>query len=117
MSLPVFEVQRMLNLTPHEVTVNGIIIPASGVVARVGMEVIPSHIIKYEGESFSVGKMAYGEILDLPPFMPGQVCIVSGRVLDALHENRIDVIGPDTSPNSVIRDSDGKIVGVKQFIY
>jgi hypothetical protein len=51
---------------------------------------------------------------ELPPTIPGTWYIVSAMVA-SLYPERPDFITPDTGPESVIRDPDGRIVGVKRF--
>jgi hypothetical protein len=116
---------RFLNLTPHEVTVfdaegkNVIMrIPPSGVIARV--ETV-SEIVGYcdTGQAkIPVRATRYGEIRGLPEARKGVIYIVSTVVLLALKAKGIerdDVVAPDTNPDSVIRDSEGRIIGVKYF--
>lgn len=43
------------------------------------------------------------------------VYIVSSIVLAALAGTRQDVVAPDTSPASAVRDADGKIIGVRRW--
>jgi hypothetical protein len=110
-----------INLTPHKITVydskgERVIaeIPPSGLVARV------STVSRVVGEvaGIPVRKTEYGEIENLPDPMPDTYYIVSTVVLIALKEkgiHRSDVISPDTNPDSAVRDSEGRIVGVKFF--
>jgi hypothetical protein len=110
-----------INLTPHKVTVydskgEKIIaeIPPSGLVARVA---VTSKIIG-EVAGIPVRKAEYGEIENLPDPMPDTYYIVSTVVLIALKEkgiHRSDVISPDTNLDSAVRDSEGRIVGVRFF--
>ena len=110
-----------INLTPHKVTVydskgEKVIaeIPPSGMVARVA---VTSKIIG-EVAGIPIRKAEYGEIENLPDPMPDTYYIVSTVVLIALREkgiHRPDVISPDTNPDSVIRDSEGRIIGVRFF--
>jgi hypothetical protein len=116
---------EFLNLTPHEVTVfdaegkNVIMrIPPSGVIARV--ETI-SEIIGYcdAGQTkIPIRATRYGEIRGLPETKRGVIYIVSTVVLLALKAKGIkrdDVVAPDTNPDSVVRDPEGRIIGVKYF--
>jgi len=116
---------EFLNLTPHEVTIfdaegkNVIMrIPPSGVVARV--ETV-SEIIGYcdAGQvKIPVRATRYGEIRGLPEAKKGVIYIVSTVVLLALKAKGIkrnDVVAPDTNPDSVVRDEQGRVIGVKYF--
>jgi hypothetical protein len=65
---------------------------------------------------FSVSKIV--DVENLPPPEEGTVYVVSTFVLLALKEKGIerkDLLSPDTNPDSVIRDKDGKIIGIKYF--
>jgi hypothetical protein len=113
--------KKFVNLTPHEIVVydqtgqNIILrIPPSGTVCRV------STISKVVGEinGIPVRKTVYGEIENLPPPQPDAIYITSTLVLIALKDKGIrrdDVIATDTTSDSVIRDKDGKIIGIKYF--
>ena len=114
---------RFTNLTPHEIVIldgqNNVIakIPPSGTVARVesGEELIS------EINGIPVYRTTYGVVTGLPEPEPGTVYIVSIVVLSALKEkgiDRKDVVAPNTNPSKhgAVRDSAGKIVGVKSFI-
>ena len=77
------------NLTPHSVTVAGITIEPSGIVARVS---------------------AYGEVQNLPAQRDDTLLIVSSLVA-ARCKDRTDVF----IPNEPIRDAEGRIVGCKSL--
>jgi hypothetical protein len=110
-----------INLTPHKVTVYDLEgkkviaeIPPSGMVARVA---VTSRIVG-EIAGIPVRKTEYGEVENLPDPMPDTYYVVSTVVLIALKEkgiHRPDVIAPDTNPDSVIRDSEGRVIGVRFF--
>jgi hypothetical protein len=112
---------NLINLTPHEVVVydqagqNVILkIPPSGKVARVAVK---AEIVA-EVNGISIRKTTYGDIVDLPDPQPDTVYITSVVVLIALQAKgiqRYDVVSPDTNPDSVVRDAQGKILGVKYF--
>jgi hypothetical protein len=111
----------LINLTPHKVTIYSrdgekVIaeIPPSGMVARVA---VTSKTIG-EVAGIPIRKAEYGEIENLPDPMPDTYYIVSTVVLIALREkgiHRPDVLAPDTNPDSVIRDPEGRVIGVKYF--
>jgi hypothetical protein len=112
---------NLVNLTPHEVILYDSIgqsivlkIPPSGRVARVAVK---SEIVG-EVNGILIRKTTYGDIVDLPDQQEDTVYIVSTVVLLALQAKGIrrgDVVSPDTNPDSVIRDPQGKILGVKYF--
>jgi hypothetical protein len=112
---------EFINLTTHEIVIydeegkNVILrIPPSGKIARVATD---SKIVgRING--IPVRKTTYGEIIDLPDPKPGVVYLVSTVLLMALKEkgmNRPDVLSPDTTPDSAVRDEQGRIIGVRFF--
>jgi hypothetical protein len=112
---------KFINLTPHEVVVYDQVgqnivlrIPPSGTVSRVSVR---SEIVG-EVNGVAIRKTTYGDIVDLPDPQPDTVYIVSTIVLIALQSKgitRTDLLSPDTNPDSVVRDAQGKILGVKYF--
>ncbi len=111
---------KLVNLTPHPITVydeSGNIlmnVPPSGQVVRVSTT---SRIID-NVDNIPIREVQYGDIQGLPEPQEGVVYIVSTIVVLALKAkgiNRVDVVSPDTSQDSVIRDNEGKIIGVKYF--
>ena len=56
----------------------------------------------------------YGEVEGLPEQQDGTMILVSFLVKQALPE-RTDLICPNTSPQGVVRDENGQIIGVKSF--
>ncbi|MEK4951905.1 hypothetical protein NST12_16560 [Bacillus sp. FSL W8-1127] len=111
---------NFVNLTPHTLT----IVDDSG---RAILSVAPSgNVARVATQQTVVGNVAgidvvrtvFGDVDGLPAPQPDTVYIVSTLVLQALKANgvdRDDVVAPDTSPTSVIRNADGQIVGVKRF--
>lgn len=129
---------KVVNLTPHEVTVRVQIwdelndetremehsFPPSGQVARVKVvsEYVSSvpHVFVdgYRGffGGIPVYRSEFGEIEELPDPEEGTVYIVSTLVAQAAAASgRKDVVAPDTSPESAIRDESGKIIAVRRF--
>ena len=112
---------EFVNLTPHEITVydstgqNVILkIPPSGKVARVS---VFSRVIG-EINGIPIRRAEYGEVQDLPEPKEGVIYIVSTVLLIALREKGIardDVVAPDTNPDSVVRDPQGRVIGVRYF--
>lgn len=109
---------KFVNLTPHPITVfkgeEKIEIPPSGEVARVGVEQ------KKVGElnGIPVHKSIFGDVEGLPEPRENTVYIVSTVVLQALKAKNIvrrDLVSPDTTPNGVVRDEEGRIIGVRGF--
>jgi hypothetical protein len=57
---------------------------------------------------------SYGEVEGIPEEQPDTMLLVSFLVKQALPERK-DLICPNTSPQGVVRDSNGQIIGVKSF--
>jgi hypothetical protein len=63
-----------------------------------------------------VRRITYGDVENLLPPEEGTIYIVSTLVILALREKgvmRVDLLSPDTNTDSVIRDKDGRVLGVK----
>jgi len=112
---------RFVNLTPHDVvvyhedgkTVKCVIKP-SGQVARV--TVIRKKVGEVNG--IPVYKNIFSKVEGLPFPRRGVYCVVSTLIQQALRQcgsKRKDILSPDTSPEGVVRDKNGKIVGAKGF--
>ena len=104
---------NVINCTPHEINLlaeeANIAYPPSGIVTRVNAKsvMMPSVL--------PMVRTIFGDITGLPEPMDHTYFIVSGMVLSALGGSRPDVIAPDTSLASAVRDSQGRILGVKRF--
>lgn len=116
---------KIINLTPHEITVIGKELgqewkyPASGQVARcsVTRELvdyvqetwIDDHGIEEEGV-IPVYVASFGAVEGLPPAQPDTVYLVSSLVAQALR-GRKDLLSPDDT----VRDKAGQIIGCRGF--
>ena len=111
----------MINLTPHVVVIeNGdgglVTIPPSGMVARVVTKETVVSSVKVNGFNIPVATHHFGEVSGLPD--QDEACIVSSLVLEAVRLQqpwRRNVFAPDTGATA-IRDSDGRIVAVRQLV-
>jgi hypothetical protein len=106
---------EFLNLTPHEVILEPAdgarrILPPSGTVARLNTEARETGALA----GVPLVTIRHGAIIDLPAPQPGRAYIVSLLVAAACPE-RDDVVAPDTSPDSVVRDERGRIVAVRRL--
>jgi len=107
---------ELINLTPHEITIVGedgkviATISPSGSVARVKT----TQTIIGQVNDIPIVRTFFGDVEGLPEPEPNTVFIVSSMVAQAV-PHRDDVVAPDTSPNGVVRDEEGRIVGVKRF--
>lgn len=111
---------KFINLTPHVLNVvddtgNTILsVAPSGTVARVATQ----QTVVGNVAGIDVVRTVFGDVDGLPSPQDDVVYIVSTLVLQALKANGIirdDVVAPDTSPASVVRDAGGNIIGVRRF--
>lgn len=113
-AVPAKKLPKVVNLTPHDITVSGITYPKSGTVARVSME---TTITKSPLPGVPVFRQKMLGVIDLPDPIKGTIFLVSGFVISALNgTERNDVFAPDTGPKSVIRDANGQIIGVSALV-
>lgn len=100
---------RLINLTPHDIVLCGVLIPASGKVARVTAETQPAGGLRNFLGTPTVLPLVtstYGDVTGLPESFPGDFFIVSAMVRAACPHRRD--IG---SPAKLVRDDAGRIVG------
>lgn len=110
----------IVNLTPHTLNVVDdagkiiLSVAPSGTIARVTTQ---QTVVGNVG-GVDVVRTVFGDVDGLPAPQDDVVYVVSTLVLQALKANGIfrnDVVSPDTSPTSVVRDDAGNIIGVKRF--
>lgn len=112
---------RIVNLTPHNVTLCNeeseaiVQIPPSGQISRVKTQATKVGEVEVDGNCIPIVSTNYGEVEDLPNPEPETTYVVSVLVLQALRGQRSDVVAPDTGPESVVRDGEGHIFGVKRL--
>jgi hypothetical protein len=103
---------QLINLTPHEITIirgdNKIVVPPSGVVARVATTRRVVATIEVDGISIPVNRVEFGQAENLPEPQPGTWYIVSAIVAQAVPV-RDDLVVPDDT----VRDEQGRIVGAR----
>ena len=107
---------EIVNLTPHPVRIvnerGEVVIPPSGVIARVSIRKEMVGEISIDGIRVPIYKVEYGEVEGLPEPSEGVVYIVSSVVASKV-AGRSDVVVPD----DFIRDASGNIIGAKGFSY
>ena len=104
---------EIINITPHAVNliaVDGTVSFPSEGVARV--ETISEQVGILAG--FPIMATKYGATHGLPEPSEGKIYIVS-MVVAMANPQRFDIVSPNTSPASTVRDEAGQIVGVKSF--
>ena len=98
--------EKIINLTPHSVMVNGV-------------EIVSSGVARLQERNESVGLIAgipairqvRGQVEGLPDSQDGVWIIVSRPIFDALPDRR-DLL----AIGETVRDSDGKIIGAKNLV-
>jgi len=112
---------KLVNLTPHSITVLGgdapLVLAPSGSVARVATET--RELRKLDGVSILV--QTYGEITGLPAYSPSDGCYVVSalvRLADAADRaTRGDAPREDVlSPGELVRDAAGQPVGCRGLV-
>ncbi len=117
---------RLVNLTPHSLFMlvgdRMVEIRPSGQVARVVTAAVHAYDVVVEDPAVPVVFLApvfytsFGEIENLPDPERGVVYVTSSLVAQAAAaRGRTDVVAPDTSPESAIRNADGQIVAVRRL--
>lgn len=100
---------KIINATPHDVTVNGVVFPKSGLEIRCSQE----SIFDREIQGIPVMVTKFGAVENLPPKIEGVFWIVSRIVLTALNGSRPDFLGV----GEAIRDDSGRVIGAKNFAW
>jgi hypothetical protein len=86
-------------------------IPSSGFVATCKTD---SDVLEYMN-GIPVGVYSYCGVTGVPSPKKNVIYIVSYAVLQALDGSRPDVVAPDTSQDSAVRDGRGFLRGVRRF--
>ena len=114
---------KIVNLTPHQLTLYAvessegdapIATYASEGVARVSVTSTPVAGLGTDAGVIPVMRREFGEVEGLPEPQEGYVFVVSSLVQGQVPHRR-DVLSPDTGPGSVVRDENGRIIGVRRF--
>lgn len=107
---------EFVNLTPHTLVVydkdsKHVIrkIPPSGTIARVSTR--KEQLEPVDG--IPVSRTVFGDVEGIPEPREDTLYVVSSIV--ASHTSRDDVVAPDTSDDSVVRNEEGQIIGVRAF--
>jgi hypothetical protein len=100
---------KLVNLTPHAITIGNETLEPSGTVARVTMEEMDAEPI---GGIPCISRIASG-VTGIPSPAPDTVYVVSAMVLAAT--DRADIVAPDTG-STAIRDDAGRIQSVTRLV-
>jgi hypothetical protein len=105
-------VSRLVNLTPHSVTIrvgeSEVELPAADVPARLAGSVEDSGSVRFDGLDIPVVVHRYTRVVGLPTEAKGVFCIVSQLVVDFV-VGRDDLLTPD----DLIRDISGNVIGCR----
>ena len=107
--------KKIINLTPHSVKIvgeNGEIVaeyPSQGT-----CRVTPTFKKVGELNGTPVFKTTFGETQGLPE-PDGETIFIVSMVVAQANPKRTDIVSPNTSPGSEVRNDDGTILGVKSF--
>ena len=111
---------KLINLTPHSINIyhNDELICSlepSGTVARVKSEKVTVGVVNINGYDVNIVKTVFGDLEGLPEPEEGTIFVLSTIAAQAaVSAGRTDVVSPDTF-DGVIRDAQGKIIGVRQL--
>lgn len=97
---------RIVNLTPHAVTINGLTIQPDGRIPRLREETREVGQFEIDGHTLPVIETTLGELEGLPEPQRDTIYIVSRLVAEAA-PTRDDLY----FPGRLLRDSEGQIVG------
>jgi len=113
-----------INMTPDEIVVYSKDkkrikhrYPPSGFETYVEISATPKRRSKYE--SVPLMDIEYGKVIDFPRpgNFRGNILIVDPDTLRAVHgRGTIMTVAPDYSPDSIVRDKNGRILGVRRFV-
>ena len=112
--------EKIVNLTPHTINLCGedgsvkMSINPSEKIARVSQDTQVVDQIISDGIGVIVTETVFGQVENLPEPKEGVIYLVS-RLVKSRVPHRNDVLVPDTSSESAVRDSEGRIVGVKRL--
>jgi hypothetical protein len=103
----------IINLTPHPLQLyqeNGEVLTISPTAPAARVSSVTEEVFKIGG--FPITRTTFGDVENLPDPEEGTIFVVSMLVQQAA-PNRTDLYRPDTGPQNVVRDGEGKIIGVR----
>ena len=117
---------KITALTPHDIVIYDQAgeevlhtFPASGTVARVVTRADERQGFLMDGFVLPIAILDYGAVEGLDDWNGDDPIIVSAMVADALAKQgkTYGVYYPDTGPDSVVRDAEGNILGVRRLAF
>jgi hypothetical protein len=100
--------QKIINLTPHAVTVAGKTYPRSGQVARVEVKYEP----RAQWDGIPLVAATYGEIIGLPETLESETLYIVSSLVRQAAAGRISGLA---SPAGLLRDAAGNITGCESL--
>jgi hypothetical protein len=103
----------ILNLTPHPLHLyqeNGEVLTIAPTAPAARVSSVTEKVFEIGG--FPVTRTTFGDVENLPDPEEGTIFVVSMLVQQAAN-HRTDLYRPDTGPQNVVRDEEGKIIGVR----
>ena len=107
----------IVNLTPHPLHLylhlskeDGEVITIAPTAPAARVSSVTEEVSKING--IPVTRTTFGAVEDLPDPEEGTIFVVSMLVQQAAN-HRSDLYRPDTGPQNVVRDGEGKIIGVR----
>jgi hypothetical protein len=103
----------IINLTPHPRHLykeNGEVFTIAPTAPAARVSSVTEEVFKING--IPVTRTTFGDVENLPDPEEGTIFVVSMLVQQAA-PNRTDLYRPDTGPQNVVRDGEGKIIGVR----
>lgn len=97
---------RVINMTPHPITVAGLTIAPDGRVPRLREETRTVGHVEVDGHTLPVTETTFGALDGLPEPADGVVYVVSRMVAEAA-PHRHDLF----FPGQLLRDSEGRVIG------
>lgn len=97
---------RLINLTPHPVTINGVTIQPAGPAPRCPTTVTPLPPLVVDGQEIPVEQVSMGQVTGLPDPVNDVALIVSRPVAEAASHRRDLYI-----PHKLTRDASGAVIG------
>lgn len=101
---------RIVNLTPHAVTIAGVTIVPDGRIPRLREETRTVGHVEVDGHTLPVTETTLGALEGLPEPADGVVYVVSRLVAEAA-PHRHDLY----FPGRLVRDSEGRVVGAESL--
>lgn len=113
------KIDKVVNLTPKEITIlvegRTMRIPPSGRLAKIYIKRTDENLVGYVMGEIPVFQPKPIEAEGVPEPKPGVVYLVSSLVAQVIR--RKDVLSPDSLPGGMIKDYQGRVMGIHALQY